>query len=123
MNERIKCDKVNMWWMCNGCAKVKHWSCCLEEYKDGRLHFHLAIKLDRNQRWISSKTYLIEVYGISVHYSNRHYNYYSAWRYVTKSDACYIENEGHPRLDDTEPNKLCEPFETPTSEKKSWKYY
>ena len=103
MNERIKSDKVNMWWMCNGCAKVKHWSCCLEEHKDGGLHFHLAIKLDRNQRWISSKTYLIDVYGISVHYSNRHYNYYSAWKYVTKSDACYIESEGHPRLDDTEP--------------------
>ena len=86
-----------------GRAKVKHWSCCLEEHKDGGLHFHLAIKLDRNQRWISSKTYLLDVYGISVHYSNRHYNYYSAWKYVTKSDACYIESEGHPRLDDTEP--------------------
>ena len=94
MNEQIKSDKVNMWWMCNRCAKVKHWSCCLEEHKNGGLHFHLAIKLDRNQRWISSKTYLIDVYGISVHYSNRHYNYYSAWRYVMKSDACYIESEG-----------------------------
>ena len=52
---------------------------------------------------ISSKTYLLDVYGISVHYSNRHYNYYSAWKYVTKSDACYIESEGHPLLDDTEP--------------------
>ena len=70
-----------------GCAKVKHWSCCLEEHKDGGLHFHLAIKLYQNQRWISSKTYLIDVHGISVHYSNQHYNYYSAWRYVTKSDA------------------------------------
>ena len=44
-----------------------------------------------------------DAYGISVHYSNRHYNYYSAWRYVTKSDACYIKSEGHPCLDDTEP--------------------
>ena len=103
MNERIKSDKVNMWWRSNGCAKVTHWSCCLEEHKDGGLHFHLATKLDRNQGWISSKTHLIDAYGISVHYSNRHYNYYSAWRYVTKSNACYIEREGHPRLDDTEP--------------------
>ena len=43
------------------------------------------------------------MYGISVHYSNRHYNYNRAWKYVTKSNACYIESEGHPRLDDTEP--------------------
>ena len=51
-----------------GRAKVKHWSCCLKEHKDGGLHFHLAIKLDQNERWISLKKYLLDVYAISIHY-------------------------------------------------------
>ena len=34
----------------------------------------------------------------SLHYSNIHHNYYSAWRYVTKSDDAYAESDGHPDL-------------------------
>ena len=45
-----------------------------------------------------SKRYLKSNYGITVHYSNRHHNYYSAWLYVTKSDADYRESSGHPDL-------------------------
>ena len=34
-----------------------------------------------------SKHYLQSKYGITVHYSSRHHNYYSVWLYVTKSDS------------------------------------
>lgn len=81
-----------------GSAKVLHWCCCREPHKESGQHYHMCIKLDRNQRWISSKVYIQEEYDISVHYSNAHHNYYSAWCYVTKEDRDYIQSQNHPRL-------------------------
>ena len=65
-------------------GKVLQWVCCRESHENGGHHYHLAFKLDRCQRWLSSKNYMREHHGITVHFSNLHYNYYSAWRYVTK---------------------------------------
>ena len=81
-----------------GTAKVVQWVCCREKHRKGGDHYHLAIKLDRNQRWMMSKRYLQRTYGITVHYSNRHHNYYSAWLYVTKSDREFKESDRHPDL-------------------------
>ena len=81
-----------------GTAHVVQWVCCRESHRRNGQHYHLAIKLDRNQRWMMSKRYLSREYGITVHYSSRHHNYYSAWRYVTKSDAECVESPEHPDL-------------------------
>ena len=43
------------------------------------------------------------VFLVAVNFSNRHHNYYSAWRYVTKEDPNYEQSEGHPDLSDGEP--------------------
>ena len=56
------------------------------------------IKLDRNKRWISSKRFLLERRGISVHFSEIHTNCYSAWKYVTKEDKHYIQSLDHSDL-------------------------
>ena len=58
----------------------------------------MALKLNKVQQWRGSKRYLSETYDITVHYSNVHHNYFSAWQYVTKSDTDYEESEGHPDL-------------------------
>lgn len=79
-------------------AQVLQWCCCIENHRDGGVHFHMAIKFDRNQRWICSKRRLEELYGISVHFSSVHYNYYSAWKYVTKCDLDFVESPSHPNL-------------------------
>ena len=81
-----------------GTAKVVQWVCCQEKHRKGGYHYHLAIKLDRNQRWMMSKRHLQRTCGITVHYSSRHHNYYSAWLYVTKSDREFKESSGHPDL-------------------------
>ncbi|CAB3986991.1 Hypothetical predicted protein [Paramuricea clavata] len=62
----------------------------------------MALKLNKIQRWLPSKRYLLEQFGVSVHYSNIHHDYYSAWRYVTKSDEAYEESNGHPDLVNTD---------------------
>ena len=46
----------------------------------------MGIKLDRCKRWLPAKNYLKDQHDISVPFSNLHYNYYSAWEYVTKED-------------------------------------
>ena len=81
-----------------GKAKVVHWCCCREQHKKSGEHYHLSLKLDRNQRWLNAKRYLLREYSISVHFSSKHHNYYSAWRYVTKCDNNFIESAGHPYL-------------------------
>lgn len=81
-----------------GTAKVVQWVCCREKHRKGGDHYHLAMKLDRNQRWMMSKRYLQCTYGITVHYSSHRHNYYSAWLYVTKSDGEFKESSGHPDL-------------------------
>ncbi|KAJ7375250.1 hypothetical protein OS493_001995 [Desmophyllum pertusum] len=91
-------------------ANVLQWVCCREPHIHGGSHYHLAIKLDRCQRWLQSKQYLQSQHDISVHFSNLHHNYFSAWKYVTKSDEHVVESEGHPDLWNSKPpktNKAC----------------
>ena len=79
-------------------ASVIQWCCAQEHHYRSGVHFHVAIKLNKNQRWLPAKRFLQETYGICVHFSNIHANYFSAWRYVTKDDTEYKESEGHPDL-------------------------
>lgn len=77
---------------------VEHWVCCKEPHQTKGCHYHMAIKLDRCKRWLSSKNYLQEIYGILVYFSDLHYNYYSAWKYTTKKDKNVLESDNHPDL-------------------------
>ena len=93
-------------------AEVVQWCCSEEKHKDGGDHYHIALKLKSVCRWKGSKQYLRERHGITVNYSSRHHNYYSAWLYVTKSDQNYKQSEGHPDLTNT-----CEPKTANASKK------
>ncbi len=58
----------------------------------------MSLKLNKVQRLLTSNRFLLQTYGTSVHYSNVHHNYFSAWKYVTKSDMQFEESVGHPDL-------------------------
>lgn len=77
-----------------GCEIVQ-WVCSEERHKDGGFHYHLAVKLDRVKRWRMVRDRLDKNYGVKVNFSDRHSNYYSAYKYVTK-EGDYITSEGHP---------------------------
>jgi pterin-4a-carbinolamine dehydratase len=81
-----------------GNNKVIQWCCSLENHKKSGVHYHMCIKLEKLQRWLPAKNFLAASYGIAVHFSDRHANYYTAWSYVTKEDECSEESEGHPDL-------------------------
>ena len=79
-------------------TRVMHWVCSRESHRNGGFHFHMALKLDRCRHWLCSKKFLKEQHSISVHFSDLHYNYYSAWKYVTKEDEHVVESNDHPDL-------------------------
>ena len=74
--------------------------CCSKEHHTitGGIHYHMCVKLKNCQRWLPVKKFLADFHGISVHFSNHHANYYTAWRYVIKEDDSAEESEGHPDL-------------------------
>ena len=82
-------------------TSVVYWCCSQERHECSGVHYNLAIKLTKNQRWLPAKKFLQDKYGISVHFSNVHKNYYTAWRYVTKEDENYEQSEPHPDLSNT----------------------
>ena len=44
------------------------------------------------------KKFLIDTYDISVHFSTRHDNHYSAYKYVAEEDQDALHSPGHPNL-------------------------
>jgi len=79
-------------------GNVTQWVCSREAHQNGGIHYHLALKLDRQKRWLNVRNSLARVHGINVNFSDGHTNYFDAWEYVTKSDEQFIQSEGHPDL-------------------------
>lgn len=75
---------------------IQQWVCCMEEHDDGGIHYHMALKLAKCKRWLTTRNYLADNFGINVHFSAVHVNYFSAWSYVTKEDLQYTESANHP---------------------------
>ena len=79
-------------------VEVVQWACSKEEHRDGGSHYHMAIKLSTRRRWLKGRNYLEQRHAVKVNFSDRHCNYYSAWRYTTKDDANFMQSESHPDL-------------------------
>ena len=79
-------------------ASVIQWVCAREQHQTNGEHYHMALKLDRVQRWLRVKQHLQQSHSIVVHFSSNHVNYYSAWLYVTKEDAEHLHSPDHPIL-------------------------
>ena len=79
-------------------TNVVHWCCSKEHHQKSGVHYHMSVKLSKCQRWLPAKKFLADQFGISVHFSSIHANYYTAWKYVTKEDDCAEESKDHPDL-------------------------
>ena len=78
--------------------RVLQWVCSEERHRDGGIHYHMAVKLERNRRWLKVRNYVHEMHGVQINFSSNHANYYSAWKYATKDDTDFVLSEGHPDL-------------------------
>ena len=79
-------------------TKVLQWVCSQERHQNGEIHYHVAVKLDRNRRWLTVRNYADKKHGLKLNFSSSHANYFSAWKYTTKDDKEYLESECHPDL-------------------------
>ena len=94
---------------CKITNKVLQWACCEERHKDGAIHYHMAVKLQRNRRWLKVRSYADKKHGVKLNFSSNHANYYSAWKYVTKEDTDFLQSEGHPDLNNApQTHEACE---------------
>ena len=84
----------------SGKVGVDYWACCLEEHKNGGEHYHVSVKLTGPKRWSSPKKYLIENHGVTANFSESHDHYYSAYKYLCKSDKMLYHSTRHPNLQD-----------------------
>ena len=98
--------------------KVLQWVCSEENHKDGGTHYHMAVKLERNRRWLKVRDYADKTHGIKLNFSSNHANYYSAWKYTTKEDRDYLQSEGHPDLGSCPQTQQASQVRTEKSKKK-----
>ena len=75
---------LDSWKACYRCTVVQ-WVASEELHQNGGRHFHMAIKLSTKSRWLRARNYIDKEHGIKVNFSDRHDNFYGAYRYVTNN--------------------------------------
>ena len=83
----------------NGTEEPLCWACGLEEHKDGAQHYHLAVKFQKERKWLSAWNYMRANYHVTVNFAEKSKMYIAAYRYVTKSDPNPLLSDGHKPLD------------------------
>ena len=84
-----------------GQVTVEYWACCKEEHSnDSGYHYHACFRLSGPKRWNPVKNALITKYGVVVNFVETD-NYYSAYKYVCKTDNSVYKSLNHPDLDST----------------------
>ena len=77
---------------------VVNWVCCMEKHQRKGEHYHLALKLNKVKRWLTIKQQFQREFNVVLNFSDGHPNYYSAYKYVTKTDKDFIQSANHPDL-------------------------
>ena len=81
-----------------GKVKVQHWACSQEKHQEGGKHYHVALKLTGPKRWKPVIDSITAEEGIVVNFSDKHDNYYSAYKYICKEDESVYDSKHHPDL-------------------------
>ena len=66
----------------------------MEQYQNDTYYFHIAVLLDRAQRWMKIKQCIKDNYDIVVNFSD-HPGNYSAHKYVTKEYQAVLASSNH----------------------------
>ena len=80
-------------------VRVQPWAYSREKHQDGGDHYDVALKLTGPKRWRSVKDSSSSTEGTTVNFSNRDYNYHSAYKYICKKDKSVEHSKHHPDLD------------------------
>ena len=75
------------------------WEVSKKPHSESGFHYHMCVKFSNNKRWYGAKCHFLANYNISVHFSDSHQNYMSAYRYMTKEETEVFHNPDPPDLD------------------------
>lgn len=98
-------------------VKVQHWACCKEQHENGEIHYHCALKLTGIKKWKENipkkqnvKENIPKKQNITLHFSDAHDFYISAYRYICKEDTDLANSQNHPDLADAKSPRRKESF-------------
>ena len=65
------------------------WStiCCQEPHAEGGKHYHMVISFQKPQKWMPVKKYMIQNFGINLHFSSQNLGYVAAYKYICKGKS------------------------------------
>ena len=69
----------------------------MEQHKNGSYHFHMAVLLERAQKWIRVKQCIQKEHDIVINFPD-HPGYYSTYRYVVKEDQAVLKSSNNPTI-------------------------
>ena len=75
------------------------WIVSVEMHRKKGVHFHMALKLQKERRWAQVRKNVKKKYDIDLDFQDWHSHYYDAFTYVSKFDTHYQTSEGHPVLE------------------------
>ena len=79
--------------------RPQHWAFCLENHADQGFHYHMTLKLTGPKKSLECKRALQRKHGVVVNFSD-HDGYYTAYRYISKSDENVYHSPNHPNLEE-----------------------
>ena len=74
---------------------VQRWVACKEQHQDLTWHYHIAVHLSKQHKWVQIKDLYREKTGFELHFSANTYGYATAYNYVTKDGANPKEYVSH----------------------------
>lgn len=78
-----------------GQENIQKYVCCAEPHAEQGFHYHMAIKLVKDMRWMRVKNSIQNAHDIAVHFQDFVTGYNDAFRYVTKRDVDTVLSSQH----------------------------
>ena len=92
----------------------------MDSHQNGGDHYHYSIKLSGLKRWKAVKNTLKKESGIQVHFSDAHDNYWSVFKYISKSDPNIFLSSNHPNMQEMSSPKTKACVQAIKQKRKSW---
>ena len=93
-------------------TRVVQLVCSQERHQNGEIHYHMAVKLDLDPRWLMVRNCADIKHGLKLDFSSSHANYFSVWTYVTKDDNkclfCHPDLKSMPQTQEASQTHMAE---------------
>ena len=79
---------------CSSSGNVERWECCLERHRDGGEQYHTTVKI----KTVAECIKMFEKNCAVFHFSEKHGNHYSDYKYASAINSAVFASNRHPNL-------------------------